>query len=166
MGPDSSRPAPSAAPGYPLFLRWGLYFPTLFSEAPLEASLTCSACPSRSHCRRCSQPASFLLVPAGGPFLTHRCISELGVGWTPLGGMPLGVRTVSSVLPPAPYHTCFWASALSVNKSYISVIRTSGICLRLPQGDHPLCLPAGVWAHGDYCRINPKTGGIVMLGRR
>lgn len=23
----------------------------------------------------------------------------------------------------------------------------------------------GVWAHGDYCRINPKTGGIVMLGR-
>lgn len=24
----------------------------------------------------------------------------------------------------------------------------------------------GVWAHGDYCKINPKTGGIVMLGRR
>ncbi|XP_004636019.1 acetoacetyl-CoA synthetase [Octodon degus] len=24
---------------------------------------------------------------------------------------------------------------------------------------------SGVWAHGDYCRINPKTGGIVMLGR-
>ncbi|XP_036907769.1 acetoacetyl-CoA synthetase [Sturnira hondurensis] len=23
----------------------------------------------------------------------------------------------------------------------------------------------GVWTHGDYCRINPKTGGIVMLGR-
>ncbi|XP_069476222.1 acetoacetyl-CoA synthetase isoform X2 [Ambystoma mexicanum] len=23
----------------------------------------------------------------------------------------------------------------------------------------------GVWAHGDYCQINPKTGGIVMLGR-
>ncbi|XP_064434279.1 acetoacetyl-CoA synthetase isoform X5 [Mirounga angustirostris] len=23
----------------------------------------------------------------------------------------------------------------------------------------------GVWAHGDYCRINPKTGGIIMLGR-
>ncbi|XP_042524891.1 acetoacetyl-CoA synthetase [Dipodomys spectabilis] len=23
----------------------------------------------------------------------------------------------------------------------------------------------GVWAHGDYCRINPRTGGIVMLGR-
>lgn len=23
----------------------------------------------------------------------------------------------------------------------------------------------GVWAHGDYCKINPKTGGIVMLGR-
>uniref|UniRef100_A0A2K5RHC5 Acetoacetyl-CoA synthetase n=1 Tax=Cebus imitator TaxID=2715852 RepID=A0A2K5RHC5_CEBIM len=23
----------------------------------------------------------------------------------------------------------------------------------------------GVWVHGDYCRINPKTGGIVMLGR-
>uniref|UniRef100_A0A8C9MAW5 Acetoacetyl-CoA synthetase n=1 Tax=Panthera tigris altaica TaxID=74533 RepID=A0A8C9MAW5_PANTA len=31
---------------------------------------------------------------------------------------------------------------------------------------HHVCLPAGVWAHGDYCRINPKTGGIVMLGRR
>lgn len=37
---------------------------------------------------------------------------------------------------------------------------------------HPLVWPmcsaflAGVWAHGDYCRINPKTGGIVMLGRR
>lgn len=26
--------------------------------------------------------------------------------------------------------------------------------------------PPGVWAHGDYCKINPKTGGIVMLGRR
>ncbi|XP_032287235.1 acetoacetyl-CoA synthetase isoform X3 [Phoca vitulina] len=24
---------------------------------------------------------------------------------------------------------------------------------------------SGVWAHGDYCRINPKTGGIIMLGR-
>ncbi|XP_053182022.1 acetoacetyl-CoA synthetase [Scomber japonicus] len=23
----------------------------------------------------------------------------------------------------------------------------------------------GVWAHGDYCKINPKTGGIVMQGR-
>ncbi|KAG8011863.1 Acetoacetyl-CoA synthetase [Nibea albiflora] len=23
----------------------------------------------------------------------------------------------------------------------------------------------GVWAHGDYCKINPKTGGLVMLGR-
>ncbi|XP_078599537.1 acetoacetyl-CoA synthetase-like [Branchiostoma floridae x Branchiostoma japonicum] len=23
----------------------------------------------------------------------------------------------------------------------------------------------GVWAHGDFCEINPKTGGIVMLGR-
>ncbi|KTF76901.1 hypothetical protein cypCar_00015419 [Cyprinus carpio] len=23
----------------------------------------------------------------------------------------------------------------------------------------------GVWAHGDYCKINPKTGGVVMLGR-
>lgn len=23
----------------------------------------------------------------------------------------------------------------------------------------------GVWAHGDYCRINSFTGGIVMLGR-
>uniref|UniRef100_A0A3P9JM09 Acetoacetyl-CoA synthetase n=1 Tax=Oryzias latipes TaxID=8090 RepID=A0A3P9JM09_ORYLA len=23
----------------------------------------------------------------------------------------------------------------------------------------------GVWAHGDYCKVNPKTGGIVMQGR-
>ncbi|CAL8248107.1 unnamed protein product [Merluccius merluccius] len=23
----------------------------------------------------------------------------------------------------------------------------------------------GVWAHGDYCQINPKTGGLIMLGR-
>ncbi|XP_059404625.1 acetoacetyl-CoA synthetase [Carassius carassius] len=23
----------------------------------------------------------------------------------------------------------------------------------------------GVWAHGDYCKINPKTGGVIMLGR-
>ncbi|XP_072658254.1 acetoacetyl-CoA synthetase isoform X1 [Canis lupus baileyi] len=23
----------------------------------------------------------------------------------------------------------------------------------------------GVWTHGDYCKINPKTGGIIMLGR-
>lgn len=27
------------------------------------------------------------------------------------------------------------------------------------------CKFPGVWAHGDYCKINPKTGGIVMLGR-
>ncbi|XP_015666194.1 acetoacetyl-CoA synthetase isoform X2 [Protobothrops mucrosquamatus] len=25
---------------------------------------------------------------------------------------------------------------------------------------------SGVWAHGDYCKINPQTGGIIMLGRR
>uniref|UniRef100_A0A3B3HT90 Acetoacetyl-CoA synthetase n=1 Tax=Oryzias latipes TaxID=8090 RepID=A0A3B3HT90_ORYLA len=25
--------------------------------------------------------------------------------------------------------------------------------------------PDGVWAHGDYCKVNPKTGGIVMQGR-
>lgn len=25
---------------------------------------------------------------------------------------------------------------------------------------------SGVWAHGDYCSINSKTGGITMLGRR
>ena len=159
-------PAPSAAPGYPLFLRWGLCFAALFSEAPLEASLTCSVPASHSHCWRRSQPVSSSLVLAGGAFLMHCCISELAVGWTPLEGMPLGLRTVSSVLPPAAHHTCFWASALSVDKSYISVIHTSGVCPRLPQGDQPLCLPAGVWAHGDYCRINPKTGGIVMLGRR
>nr|XP_014339562.1 PREDICTED: acetoacetyl-CoA synthetase [Latimeria chalumnae] len=23
----------------------------------------------------------------------------------------------------------------------------------------------GTWSHGDYCKINPKTGGIIMLGR-
>ncbi|XP_069038117.1 acetoacetyl-CoA synthetase [Lepisosteus oculatus] len=23
----------------------------------------------------------------------------------------------------------------------------------------------GVWAHGDYCKINPHTGGVIMLGR-
>ncbi|XP_065745484.1 acetoacetyl-CoA synthetase isoform X2 [Phocoena phocoena] len=23
----------------------------------------------------------------------------------------------------------------------------------------------GVWVHGDYCRLNPKTRGVVMLGR-
>ena len=25
---------------------------------------------------------------------------------------------------------------------------------------------SGVWTHGDFCAVNPKTGGIVMLGRR
>lgn len=30
----------------------------------------------------------------------------------------------------------------------------------------PGSFPVGVWAHGDYCKINPKTGGVVMLGRR
>ena len=24
----------------------------------------------------------------------------------------------------------------------------------------------GVWAHGDFCKISSRTGGIVMLGRR
>ncbi|XP_065831131.1 acetoacetyl-CoA synthetase-like isoform X2 [Oscarella lobularis] len=24
---------------------------------------------------------------------------------------------------------------------------------------------SGVWTHGDFCAVNPKTGGIVMLGR-
>lgn len=23
----------------------------------------------------------------------------------------------------------------------------------------------GVWTHGDYCRVNPETGGVIMLGR-
>ncbi|KAK6016918.1 hypothetical protein OSTOST_17594 [Ostertagia ostertagi] len=23
----------------------------------------------------------------------------------------------------------------------------------------------GVWAHGDFCQINSKTGGVIMLGR-
>lgn len=23
----------------------------------------------------------------------------------------------------------------------------------------------GVWAHGDFCTINSKTGGVTMLGR-
>ena len=127
MGPDSSRPAPSAAPGYPLFLRWGLYFPTLFSEARLEASLTCLVSPSHSHCWRWSQPVSSSMVPAGVAFLTHRCISELGVGWTPLGGVPLGVRTVSSVLPPAPHHTCFWASALSIRVTFLSYVPQASV---------------------------------------
>jgi len=29
-----------------------------------------------------------------------------------------------------------------------------------------LCVCEGVWAHGDFCLINPNTGGIWMLGRR
>ena len=24
----------------------------------------------------------------------------------------------------------------------------------------------GVWCHGDFCIINSKTGGVIMLGRR
>ncbi|XP_030894223.1 acetoacetyl-CoA synthetase isoform X2 [Leptonychotes weddellii] len=44
--------------------------------------------------------------------------------------------------------TCFWndENGSKYRKAYFS---------RFP----------GVWAHGDYCRINPKTGGIIMLGR-
>ena len=29
-----------------------------------------------------------------------------------------------------------------------------------------IIIPLGVWAHGDYCSISSKTGGITMLGRR
>jgi len=29
-----------------------------------------------------------------------------------------------------------------------------------------LCVCEGVWAHGDFCLVNPNTGGIWMLGRR
>lgn len=32
--------------------------------------------------------------------------------------------------------------------------------------DPHLCLPASVWVHGDYCRINHRTSGIVMMGMR
>ena len=24
----------------------------------------------------------------------------------------------------------------------------------------------GIWAHGDFCMIDPETGGVWMLGRR
>lgn len=55
--------------------------------------------------------------------------------------MPLGVRTVSSVLAPSPISHLFLGLALSVNKSYISVIRTSGICLRLLKVTTPCASP-------------------------
>ncbi|GCB61333.1 hypothetical protein scyTo_0011297, partial [Scyliorhinus torazame] len=44
--------------------------------------------------------------------------------------------------------TCFWndESGSKYHKAYFS---------KFP----------GIWAHGDYAKINPKTGGIVMLGR-
>ena len=29
-----------------------------------------------------------------------------------------------------------------------------------------LSFQTGVWAHGDFCKINPDNGGILMLGRR
>ncbi|KAJ8779244.1 hypothetical protein J1605_012706 [Eschrichtius robustus] len=72
---------------------------------------------------------------------------------------------------PAPRRTWFWASGVSVDESYVGVMPSEGVCPGSRSGSCPpgvtesLCPPAGVWVHGDYCRINPKTRGIIMLGR-
>ncbi|MBW01381.1 Acetoacetyl-CoA synthetase, partial [Eschrichtius robustus] len=72
----------------------------------------------------------------------------------------------------APRRTWFWASGESVDESYVGVMPSEGVCPGSRSGSCPpgvtesLCPPAGVWVHGDYCRINPKTRGIIMLGRR
>jgi len=48
--------------------------------------------------------------------------------------------------------------------AYFSVIKT--FCKICQDCFEPHSFSLGMWAHGDYCKINPKTGGIVMLGRR
>lgn len=57
-----------------------------------------------------------------------------------------GELVCTKPLPCQP--TCFWndESGSKYHKAYFAKF-------------------AGVWAHGDYAKINPKTGGIVMLGR-
>ncbi|XP_064434277.1 acetoacetyl-CoA synthetase isoform X2 [Mirounga angustirostris] len=71
------------------------------------------------------------------------------------------------------YRTAYFSRfpAVSVDEHPVAVRPAMSVCpgswsgpLLLGVTEH-LCLPAGVWAHGDYCRINPKTGGIIMLGR-
>lgn len=116
------------------------------------------------------------LVPAGGVFLARCRISDLGVGRALGGGKvcPWGWELSGSLPPPAPHHTCFWASGVSVDKSYVGVMPSEGVCPGSRSGSCPLGVteslcpppPAGVWVHGDYCRINPKTRGVIMLGRR
>ncbi|XP_067376164.1 acetoacetyl-CoA synthetase isoform X4 [Channa argus] len=62
---------------------------------------------------------------------------------------------ISTGLGPA-LHS--WGSEWAVRGSLSS---PETLQLTLWSVDHVYC----VWAHGDYCKINPKTGGVVMLGR-
>ena len=74
---------------------------------------------------------------------TDWCLSELGVGLIPLEGMCLEVGAVWSLLLAAPHHTCFWASVVSVDESYVAAIPATGIC-------------SGIWS-GPLGVTNPSA---------
>ncbi|OWK15460.1 AACS [Cervus elaphus hippelaphus] len=79
-----------------------------------------------------------------------------------------GELVCTKPLPCQPTH--FWndENGSKYRKAYFSKFPGQGPLLEHHQPRAQVYAAShtgGVWAHGDYCRINPKTGGIVMLGR-
>lgn len=73
-----------------------------------------------------------------------------------------GELVCTKPFPSMPTH--FWNDEdyIKYHKSYFSLYSGLTIIKNFKINNCVL----GVWAHGDYCRINSITGGIVMLGRR
>lgn len=51
---------------------------------------------------------------------------------------PWGWELSGSLPPPAPHHTCFWASDVSVDESYVGVMPSEGVCPGSRSGSCPL----------------------------
>ncbi|XP_060763557.1 acetoacetyl-CoA synthetase isoform X2 [Neoarius graeffei] len=90
-----------------------------------------------------------LTVPVYKGEIQARNLGMAVEAWSPEGKAVWGESGELVCLKPIPCQpTHFWNddNGNKYRKAYFSTFQ-------------------GVWAHGDYCKINPKTGGIVMLGR-
>lgn len=167
-----SRPSPS--PGVPVSPRRGVPFPTLPQSSPNPPSV--HPAPGAGLTLREALEACRCLWERSG---VSQMLARVRAGCTPAptrrGPLEAGtirVASVPSARAPTPCHTCFWpwlCLPMRVRLPNARVPHGCQACLggpRLLGETEHFCPPAGVWAHGDYCRINPKTGGIVMLGRR
>lgn len=106
----------------------------------------------------CWPPGSAEAGPASGIPSPAPPTAWVRASWAAAADRVAAASLLSAPIGPQPIWQLVGASVLHAYR-WPAVLRPLTVT-RLP---HP---PIGVWAHGDYCRINPKTGGIVMLGRR